>query len=139
MGISETILAAGIGGVATIMAGLVQLYSALRVKTKADTRPKRTKMVRSMISIAALMATSAAGGYFFAEYRQQRTLDDLRSMHEELRGMRNELNARLQAISRTERPAQKHGVVGSPADVEASPALPELAVAAPPAPAKTSR
>jgi len=33
MGIPETILAAGIGGAATVMAAMFQLYTALRVKT----------------------------------------------------------------------------------------------------------
>ena len=124
MTISETILAAGIGGAATITAGLFQLYSVLRVKTKADQRPKRTRMMRSMISIAALMATSAAGGYLFAEYRQQRALDDMRAMHEELRAMRDELNARLQTLTQTaERVAPQPGVAEPPAAVEAPAAI----------------
>ena len=120
MGISETILAAGIGGAATVVAGLFQLYSALRVKGKADSRPKRTRMARSMISIAALMATSAAGGYLFAEYRQQRGLDEMHTLREELRGMRDELNAKLQALETAEHLAPEHGVVEPPAGIEAS-------------------
>jgi len=106
MGISETILAAGIGGAATVVAGLFQLYSVLRMKSKADSRPKKTKMMRSMFSIVALMATSAVGGYLFAEYRQQRALDEMHTMRDELRGMRDELNARLQTLEIAE-----HGVV----------------------------
>jgi hypothetical protein len=101
MGISETILAAGIGGAATIMAAVFQLYTALRVKTKTDSRPKKTSILRSYAAIAALMIASAAGGYAFAEFRQQQAIEDARVMHEELRGMRDEINAQLQALKQT--------------------------------------
>jgi hypothetical protein len=129
MSISETILAAGIGGAATVVAGLFQLYSALRVKGKADSRPKRTSMTRSMISIAALMATAAAGGYLFAEYRQQRALDEMHTLREELHGMRDELNARLQTLETVEHLAPEHGIAEPPAGVEA-PAMIEIPAAA---------
>ena len=101
MGIPETILAAGIGGAATVMAAIFQLYTALRVKTKPDSRPKKTSMLRSYAAIAALMVASAAGGYLFAGFRQQQAIEDARAMHEELRGMRDEINAQLQALKQT--------------------------------------
>jgi hypothetical protein len=120
MGISETILAAGIGGAATIMAALFQLYTALRVKTKADSRPKKTSMLRSYAAIASLMIASAAGGYVFAELRQQQAIEDARAMHEELRGMRDEINAQLQALKQTaEHLARERGADDAPpADAE---------------------
>jgi hypothetical protein len=120
MGISETILAAGIGGAATIMAALFQLYTALRVKTKADSRPKKTSMLRSYAAIASLMIASAAGGYMFAEFRQQQAIEDARAMHEELRGMRDEINAQLQALKQTaELLARERGAGDEPpADAE---------------------
>jgi hypothetical protein len=116
MGISETILAAGIGGAATIMAACFHLYTALRVKTKTDSRPKKTSVLRSYIAIATLMTTSAAAGYLFAESRQQQAIEDARAMHEELRGMRDEINAQLQALKQTaEHSARERGAGDEPA------------------------
>lgn len=120
MGIPETILAASIGGAATVMAALFQLYTALRVKTKADSRPKKTNVLRSYAAIAALMIASAAGGYVFAGFRQQQALEDTRAMHDEIRGMRDEINAELQALKQTtEHLTREHAPGdGLPADVE---------------------
>ena len=120
MGISETILAAGIGGAATIMAALFQLYTALRIKPKTDSRSKKMSKRRSYAAIGALMIASAAGGYVFAEFRQQQAIEDARAMHEELRGMRDEINAQLQALKQTaEHPAREPGVDNGPdADTE---------------------
>ena len=120
MGISETILAAGIGGTATIMAAMFQLYTALRVKSKTDSRPKKTSLPRSYAAIASLMIASAAGGYVFAEYRQQHAIEDARAMHEELRGMRDEINAQLQALKQTAEHLARERSAGdeAPADAE---------------------
>jgi hypothetical protein len=120
MGISETILAAGIGGAATITAAVFQLYTALRVKTKADSRPKKTSMLRSYAAIATLMIAAAAGGYVFAEFRQQQAIADARAMHEELRGMRDEINAQLQALKQTAEHLARERAVSDdpPADAE---------------------
>jgi hypothetical protein len=111
MGISETIMAAGIGATATITTALFQLYTMLRVKNKAESRPKRTNMLRSSLSLAALMVASAAGGYVYAEFRQQQALDDARAMREEFRSMRDELNAKLQMLALTTERLQ-HAVDG---------------------------
>ena len=120
MGISETVLAAGIGGAATIMAALFQLYISLRLKTKADARPKKANLLRSSLAIAALMIASAVSGYLFAELRQQQAIEDARALRDELRGMRDEMNAQLQALAQTaEHLAREHGVDnGLPADAE---------------------
>jgi hypothetical protein len=119
MGIPETILAAGIGGAATITAAIFQLYTALRVKTKPDSRPKKTSMLRSYAAIAALMIASAAGGYMLAQFRQQQALEDTRAMHDEIRGMRDEINAELQALKQTtEHLARDHAGDELSADVE---------------------
>jgi hypothetical protein len=120
MDISEPIVAAGIGGAATVTAALFQLYTALRVKTKADSRPKKTAMLRSSVAIAALMIASAVGGYVLAEFRQQQILDDARAVHDELRGMREDINTKLLALEqKTEHLARDHGVGDEPpADVE---------------------
>ena len=119
MGISETILAAGIGGAATIMAAVFQLYTALRVKTKTDSRPKKTKMLRSYAAIAALMIASATGGYVFAEFRQQQAIEDARAMHDELRGMRDEINAELQALKHTAEHLARERGAGDDASADA--------------------
>jgi uncharacterized protein HemX len=120
MGIPETILAAGIGGAATVTAAIFQLYTALRVKTKPDSRPKKANMLRSYVAMAALMIASAAGGYVFAEFQQQQTIEDARAMHEEIRGMRDEINAQLQAFKQTaEQLTRERGASGGPpADAE---------------------
>lgn len=101
MGIPETIIAAGIGGAATVTAALFHLYSALRVTTKTGQSPKRPGLLRSSLVIAPLMIASAAGGYVFAEFRQQRALDDTRAVHDELRAMRDEISAQLLVLAQT--------------------------------------
>ena len=120
MGIPETILAAGIGGAATVTAAMFQLYTALRVKTKPDSRPKKTNMLRSYVAMAALMIASAAAGYVFAEFQQQQAIEDARAMHEEIRGMRDEITAQLQALKQTaEQLTRGRGASdGPPADAE---------------------
>ena len=120
MGISETILAAGIGGAATVTAALFQLYTGMRVKAKAEQRPKKASMLRSSVAIAALMIASAAGGYVYAGFRQQQLIDDARAMHDELRGMRDEINAKLLVLAQTtEHLARERGAENEPApDVE---------------------
>jgi hypothetical protein len=100
MGIPETIMAASIGAAATITTALFQLYMALRTG-KPDQRRKKASMLKSAAAIAALMIASAAGGYVFAEYRQERALEDVHAVREELRGMRDELNARLKMLTQT--------------------------------------
>ncbi len=98
------------------MAAVFQLYTALRVKPKTDSRPKKTSVLRSYVAIAVLMIASAAGGYLFAEFRQQQAIEDARAMHEELRGMRDEINAQLQALKQTaEHLARERGAGDEPA------------------------
>jgi hypothetical protein len=91
MGYSETIVAASIGAAATLLTASFQLFSAMRAN-KADGRPKRGRTLRSIVAIIALMGASAVGGFMYSELRQQRTAEDLRSM-------RQELNAQLQSLT----------------------------------------
>ncbi|HVY82886.1 MAG TPA: hypothetical protein VG994_17990, partial [Steroidobacteraceae bacterium] len=113
-------MAAGIGGAATVTAALFQLYTALRVRSKADSRPKKASLLRSSVAIAALMIASATGGYALSEYRQQQVIDDTRAMHDELRGMRDEINAKLLALAQTTEHLahERTAGAGSPADTE---------------------
>jgi hypothetical protein len=122
MGVSESIIAASIGATATVSAAIFQLYTALRVKSRIDQRRRRTTTVRSAAAIVALMIVSAAGGYLFAEFRLQHAIDDVRTVHEELRGMRDEVNAELQTLTKTaEHLTPARGVDSEPlADVAAT-------------------
>ena len=99
MGLSETIVAASIGALATMLAAAFQLLTAHR-PGKADAKPKRGNTVRSIATVAALMVASAVGGFLYADFRNERTAQDLRSLREEL-------NAKLQSLAATtERLAQ---------------------------------
>src|SRR5437763_1559426 len=94
MQMSETVVAAMIGAVATMSTALFQIYSALRSRNKFDVRPKKGRTVRSVVSVVALMLASGVGGFLYSELRQQHAADDLRSMREEL-------NAKLQVLATT--------------------------------------
>src|SRR5215831_8440870 len=108
MQFSETVVAAMIGAAATMSTAIFQLYSALRSRGKFDVRPnKRGITFRSIVSIIALMIASGAGGYIYAELKQQSAAEDLHSM-------RAELNAKLQMLAATtERLAAREGAIGS--------------------------
>jgi hypothetical protein len=88
MGLSETILAAMIGAVATVSGALFQLFMAWRSRSKVDSRPKKGTTARSLLSILALMVASAAGGFLYSEFLKQRNAEDLRAMRDELKDMR---------------------------------------------------
>jgi hypothetical protein len=89
MGLSETILAAMIGAIATVSAALFQLVMAWRSRSKVDnSRAKKGTTLRSVISILALMVASAAGGFLFSEFLKQRNAEDMRAMRDELKDLR---------------------------------------------------
>jgi hypothetical protein len=88
MGLSETILAAMIGAIATVSAALFQLFMAWRSRSKVDTRPKKGTTARSILSILALMVASAAGGFLYSEFLKQRNAEDMRAMRDELKDLR---------------------------------------------------
>jgi hypothetical protein len=88
MGVSETILAAMIGAIATVSAALFQLVMAWRSRNKVDVRPKKGTTARSMLSILALMTASAAGGFLYSEFLKQRNAEDMRAMRDELKELR---------------------------------------------------
>lgn len=124
MGIPETVIAAGIGGAATVTAALFHLYTAMRVTTKTGQSPKRPSLLRSSLVIAPLMIASAASGYLYAEFRQQRALDDTRAVHDELRAMRDDINSQLLVLAKTtEHLARDRAGDDQPLAEIASPAL----------------
>ena len=88
MGLSETILAAMIGAIATVSAALFQLVMAWRSRNKVDTRAKKGTTARSILSILALMVASAAGGFLYSEFLKQRNSEDMRAMRDELKELR---------------------------------------------------
>jgi len=100
MGLSETILAAMIGALATVSAALFQLFTAFKAKGKVDARPKRGRTIRSLVAVVALMAASAAGGFLYSEFLKQRSGEDIRAMRDELQELRQSLMAqRTQSAS----------------------------------------
>jgi hypothetical protein len=88
MGLSETILAAMIGAIATVSAAIFQLVMAWRSRSKVDTRPKKGTAMRSILAVLALMVASAAGGFLYSEFLKQRNGEDLRAMRDELKDLR---------------------------------------------------
>lgn len=95
MGLSETILAAMIGAAATVGTALFQLLAAFRAKGRTDIKPRRGTALRSIIAITALMVASAAGGFLYSQFLQQRAGEDIRAMRQELRELRDLTAARV--------------------------------------------
>jgi hypothetical protein len=88
MGLSETILAAMIGAIATVSAAIFQLVMAWRSRSKVDSRPKKGTTMRSILAVLALMVASAAGGFLYSEFIKQRNGEDMRAMRDELKDLR---------------------------------------------------
>src|SRR5215217_3950026 len=88
MGLSETILAAMIGAIATVSAAIFQLVMAWRSRSKVDTRSKKGSTMRSILAVLALMVASAAGGFLYSEFIKQRNSEDMRAMRDELKDLR---------------------------------------------------
>jgi hypothetical protein len=89
MGLSETILAAMIGALATVTTALFQLYTGFKQSRKSvDTRPKRNSAMRSVLAVLALMVASGAGGFLYSEFIKQRSAEDMRAMRSELQDLR---------------------------------------------------
>lgn len=100
MGVSETIVAAMIGAVATVTTALFQLFGAIRARGKADnSKPKRGMTLRSILAIFALMVASAAGGFLYSELLKQRYSEDVRAMRQELKDLKQELKQELTAAN----------------------------------------
>jgi hypothetical protein len=87
MGLSETILAAMIGAVATVSAALFQIYTSFRQRGKVDTRPKKGSASKSVLAVLSLMVASAAGGFLYSELIKQRAGEDMRAMRQELKDL----------------------------------------------------
>jgi hypothetical protein len=88
MDLSETIVAAMIGGIATVTTALFQIFSSIKNRSKLDVRPRRGSTMRSILAVMALMIASAVGGFLYAELLKQREGDELRAMRMELRELK---------------------------------------------------
>lgn len=102
MGVSETIVAAMIGAMATVTTALFQLFGAIRGRSKGDnSKPKRGMTLRSVLAMFALMVASAAGGFLYSELLKQRHSEDIRAMRQELKELKRELMQDLSAVAAT--------------------------------------
>ncbi|MBM0108687.1 hypothetical protein JM946_28480 [Steroidobacter sp. S1-65] len=91
MDLSETIMAAMIGALATVTTALFQLFSTIKEKrtpSKVDVRPKKGSTMRSVLAVLALMVASAAGGFLYSELIKQRSEEDISAMRGELKELR---------------------------------------------------
>jgi hypothetical protein len=78
MGISETISAAIIGALATMLTAIFQL---IRNRAPSETRPKKNRM-RSLMATIALMIGCIVGGYAWSSLRAVSAKDDLKATME---------------------------------------------------------
>lgn len=74
MSLSETIIAAIIGALATMLTAIFQL---IRNRAPSETRPKKNRM-RSLVATIALMVGCVVGGYAWSSLRAVSAKDDLR-------------------------------------------------------------
>ena len=125
MGVSETILAAMIGALATVATALFQLFSAFKQQrtSKVDVRPKKRSTMRSVLAVLALMVASGAGGFLYSEFIKERASEDMRAMRGELKELRSLIAAereaaRTEASAAVEPPAMDHSAVTLPASME---------------------
>ncbi len=124
MGLSETIIAAMIGALATVTAALFQLFSALRHargSSKVDVRPRKGSATRSVLAVLALMVASGAGGFLYSELIKQRSDEDMRAMRSELKELR--------ALIAAEREMARHEAAAIDEPVPATPHPVSLPVA----------
>lgn len=108
MGLSETIMAAMIGALATVTTALFQIFSSIKQhrSNKVDARPKKGSAMRSILAVLALMVASAAGGFLYSEFIKQRAAEDMRAMRTELKELRSLIatekeTARAEAVAAT--------------------------------------
>ena len=97
MGLSETILAAMIGAMATVSAAVFQIFSSIKNSNKVEVKPKKGSTMRSILAVFSLMVASAVGGFLYSELLKQRDGDELRAMRMELRELKADLTAPARA------------------------------------------
>lgn len=107
MGLSETIVAAMIGAIATVSTALFQIFTAFNARGKADTKPRKGSTLRSVLAVMALMIASAVGGFLYSELLRQRSGEDIRAMRQELRELRDLTAANVRARGYAEVPVHE--------------------------------
>src|SRR5688500_15226288 len=124
MGLSETILAATIGALATVTTALFQLFSSFKqAGSRADVRPKKGSAMRSVLAVLALMVASAAGGFLYSEFIKQRAAEDMRAMRTELKELRSLIasekeSARAEAVAVADAATETNASVMLPVAME---------------------
>ncbi len=99
MGLSETIVAAMIGAVATVTTALFQIFSSINSRNKVDAKPRRGSTLRSILAVLALMMASAVGGFSYSELLKQGDAAELRAMRLELRELKDIATAGRDSIA----------------------------------------
>jgi len=108
MGISETIIAAIIGALATMATAIVQL---LRNRAPSDGRPKPKKSrVRSLLATVALMIGCIVGGYAWSSLRAVSAKDELQAT------MKAEFAEQFAALAARQNPESENVAVNGGAD-----------------------
>lgn len=126
MDVSETILAAMIGALATVVTALFQLFSSFKQQrsSKVDVRPKsKRSTMRSVLAVLALMVASGAGGFLYSEFIKERASEDMRAMRGELKELRSMIAAereaaRAEAVNSIEPAPVDHTPVTLPASMD---------------------
>jgi hypothetical protein len=98
MGMSETIMAAMIGALATVFTAMFQLVLSWRSATKEER--KASGGLRSFLWMLTLMGAAAAGGFAYAEYRALGARGEAAVLREE---MQRELQALSASTARLEK------------------------------------
>jgi len=81
MGLSETILAAIIGALATMLTAIFQI---LRNRAPVETRPKKNR-VRSTFAIIVLVMGAMVGGYFYSELKSVSAREEIAALRADLK------------------------------------------------------
>jgi hypothetical protein len=109
MGLSETILAAIIGALATMATAIVQI---MKNRAPADSRPKKNR-VRSTFAIVALMIGCIVGGYAWSALRAVSAKDEMRAtMETELAKQFAEFAAHQRQLNTDAANASTNGATG---------------------------
>jgi hypothetical protein len=105
MGLSETILAAIIGALATIVTAVFQL---VRNRSPSESKPKKNRM-RSLLATVALSVACIVGGYAWSSLRAVNAKDEMRSTMEAEFTRQFESLAARQAQAAVEAAAAREG------------------------------
>lgn len=102
MGMSETILAAMIGALATVVTAVFQLMLAWREHRKRTEKTERETRgtLSSLLWMLTLLAAAAVGGFAYAHYRVQATRDETQALRDRLQ---QELHALTVSSARLEK------------------------------------